>query len=382
MNIHIYDPRQYDVHGLALVVDCLIGYDQFFNRKSNYQNNLNFVIEDTQCNDSNFIKIAYLDMPDNTDIVDTDEFDLVLLNNEFHAVEVGTPALAKMLEADNAYLLSGSNFDKQHFLYNKTLPFNHIYWAMLEYYINPWHAQYYEAKSNLPKEKDIVFINGQNRSLRQYLHDCIESRVQNKITFHNNKWTKIVQTKDSFFESDHDAVFRDFVNEKYNVDYTIGHDFYNNNVNIGLNARRGVVPVGFYFIDEYFTHRCVVFPESCWINHEHFMSEKILKCFIAKSLPFPVAGAGIHQRYNDFGFYTAWNLLPDTLKYLDKELDHCKRYNMIADAILWLQENNHVLQSETAQQMIQSNACKCMEPHDHTRQTVAKLYRLIEDKKP
>jgi hypothetical protein len=382
MNIHIYVPQQYDKYGLELVVDCLIGYDQFLNRKSDYQNNLNFVIEDTQCNDSRFIKIAYLDMPGNTDIVDTDEFDLVLLNNEFHPVEVGTPALAKMLEAHNAYLLSGSNFDQHHFLFNKILPFNHMHWAMLEYYINPWYPQYYEAKSNVVKEKDIVFINGQNRSVRQYLHDCIQNKLQDKITYHS-KWNNIRKTKDSFFESSEDSTFRDFVNEKYNVDYstTQGNNYNDNNVSIGLESRQGSVPIGYFFIDDYFKHRCIVFPETSWINHEHFMSEKIVKCFIAKALPFPVGGAGIYSRYTEFGYYTAWNLLPDALQCLDNEIDHCKRYNMIADAILWLHKNNYVLQSDSAQHMIQSNLFRCMTPHDHTRNAVAKLYNLLDDKR-
>ena len=108
-------------------------------------------------------------------------------------------------------------------------------------------------------------------------------------------------------------------------------------------------------IDEYFTYSCVIFPETSWLNNQLFLTEKVVKCFVAKTIPWPVSGANINLLYNNLGFKTAWNLLPRDLQIFDAEPDHVKRTNLCLKAIEWLNHNMEILESDLAKSIVKNN---------------------------
>jgi hypothetical protein len=104
---------------------------------------------------------------------------------------------------------------------------------------------------------------------------------------------------------------------------------------------------------EYNQHKVIAFPETSWVNDELSVTEKALKCFYAKCLPFPVAGRHINQLYNSIGFYTAWNLLPEELQQFDYEEDHQLRYAMMVESLKWINQN--VMQSTEFDNFVNHN---------------------------
>jgi hypothetical protein len=131
----------------------------------------------------------------------------------------------------------------------------------------------------------------------------------------------ILTTLDSQFESNEDTEFRQQVNNWYPTNNKIHEtqsEYSTGSVAVGIDKKFGRVIPGYFILPEYFMYRCVIFPESTWQNDELCLSEKICKCFYAESLPWPIGGSNIHKLYNEIGFYTAWNVLPDHLKLFDR----------------------------------------------------------------
>ena len=124
---------------------------------------------------------------------------------------------------------------------------------------------------------------------------------------------------------------------------------------IGIDGKFGKIAPGYFIMPEYFEYACVIFPESTWQNNELAITEKALKCFYTGSLPFPIGGANVNQLYNDIGFYTAWNLLPDNLKQFDQITDHVTRYQQAVVAVDWLNSNYAVFKSDQARSLINQN---------------------------
>ena len=134
---------------------------------------------------------------------------------------------------------------------------------------------------------------------------------------------------------------------------------------------------GYFVLPEYFEYRCVVFPESSWLNSEANLTEKTLKCFYAGAMPFPIGGANANQLINQIGYYTAWNLLPDNLKKFDSIKDHRKRYQGAINALKWLADHSEVFDSINSQQMLQENRINFFDCISE-RQCVKMLNQVLE----
>ena len=159
------------------------------------------------------------------------------------------------------------------------------------------------------------------------------------------------------FESPQDSLFRDQVNDLYEEVIVRNQetDYYIKMIQCGIDQKFGSWPLGYDILPEYFEYGCVIFPESTWTNDEVAITEKILKCCFAGSLPWPVGGSNINKMYKDLGFYTAWNLLPEEHQKFDQEKDHMLRYQGLAAATAWLSANKEVLVDDRAKGMLQSN---------------------------
>ena len=186
----------------------------------------------------------------------------------------------------------------------------------------------------------MFFLNGANRAHRNHFLQILKK--QNcKIDISNNISNIIHETNDSNLESKYDSKFRELVNESYEILRNQETQYYKNSVKCGINNKMGEVVPGYFLLPCYNNYKIIAFPETTWINDELAVTEKALKCFVSKCLPFPVAGRHTNTLYNSLGFYTAWNILPEDLQQFDFEQDHNNRYTMMVDALKWLDKNIH-----------------------------------------
>jgi hypothetical protein len=200
-----------------------------------------------------------------------------------------------------------------------------------------------------------VAIDGSMRANRYYFLNLLRAEVPT-IPQISKIGKTIHRLNHAQWESNEDAQFREWVNEQYQDHSEPTPDsYYDTSPVIGIDAEFGKMPPGYFILPEYFTNSCIVFPESTWQNDELAITEKALKCFYAGSLPFPIGGSNINQLYNDLGFFTAWNLLPDDLKLFDQQTDHVKRYTQACTAINWLNKNCSVFETDQFNMMVAQN---------------------------
>jgi hypothetical protein len=361
INVHIVENSGRNSNGheyLALhVFDFYYAYMQSKNQHSNYQADLEIAIGSDLTWDPTAFNIGFYNMPETP--VDHERFDLIMLNANGIGFEASTEELHRTLVTyDNACLMSASYVDPTHPLADKIITFP--YFLMTRDWFNrPFYPQYYERKYR-PKQpgKNLIFINGQNRPHRQYMQDLIGGATGVDIRTNNFSVMSKLSEWDYHFESAEDTVFRNFVNNQFVIadsQEVPSHDYYDLSIKIGIDQKYGSIPPGYFIIDEYWDYRCVIFPETNWYNDNVFLTEKIGKTLVTKTLPWPIGGANTDVLYNQLGIKTAWNLLPERLQLYNCERDHAKRYQMCAEAIRWVGEHPEVLTTPLAQEMLESN---------------------------
>jgi hypothetical protein len=307
-------------------------------------------------------KILFSSMPSRVDH-DFNEFDLVLFSNADEPTTVATDCLIENLGHPKARLIANAWVHQSHPLSQKILPFNNDFLVSRQYWTNAFFPQYHnhQSKKKYPRTKDFVFVNGQNRSWRQYAMEELLNHVP-RLTCHSVLSSIIHETNDAPWETSEDTAFREFTNNRYAIIRNTHTSYYDDSILVkipstvvGLPHGDCSIPPGYFIMDLYYQYRCVIFPESNWKNYEASPTEKIAKCFFSKSLPWPVGGAKINQIYNTLGFQTAWNLLPASLQTYDDEVDHVKRYHKMAQALCWLVDNPAVLDSNEYRQILEQN---------------------------
>jgi hypothetical protein len=155
-----------------------------------------------------------------------------------------------------------------------------------------------------------------------------------------------------------------YVNGLYHPPTRYQSQYYDNLIKTGIDNKFGEIPPGYFQLPLYYENSCVIFPESSWQNNELSVTEKSIKCFYAGSIPFPIGGANTNHLYNELGFYTAWNLLPDEFKQFDSMINHVERVSACVDAIKWLCDHPEVFETPefvyyTQQNKINALTCRC-----------------------
>lgn len=288
------------------------------------------------------------------------EYDYVFFNNACEPLTVATEFMKKkLLEYDNCYFISNSLLTEKHWLYNKVIWWPANVMDCKRLWTDHFYPHFFDNHRRMGKDrsKNLIYINGRNDSNR---HDVLEYIKHNtSVPALSNISTYISEVKDSFFETVEDTEFRDYINCKYenNVVRKQKSNYLDeeNQIHAGINGKFGQYPPGYLIMDEYFDTKCVIFPESTWQNDECAITEKSCKCWLSGSLPWPIGGSNLNALYNEIGFQTAWNLLPDNLQEYDSEKNHHKRYLKLYQAISWLENNIHVLDSDEYHQMIVQN---------------------------
>lgn len=300
------------------------------------------------------VNIAVCYLPEQ-EFCNFDNYDFVFVDNAGHPLEVCTEYMAEIINHPKVYFVCGSFLPVVHKLFHKVIPYNHNIRLFHDSMTRGFYPQYYlRAKDVYEPVKNFVFINGANRSWRKYFADILYQQNPS-VDIQSNFGQQILETQQCMFEDTYDKKFRERLNHMYPQGHIRDYDYYSKEVEIGINGRFGMIPPGYFLFDSYYRYHCVIFPESSWINNQHYSTEKIYKCFVSGALPFPISGAKTHQFYNEHGYQTAWNLLPPALQEFDNELDHFERYQKIMAAINWLSNNSAVFTSNQANDMRQSN---------------------------
>lgn len=356
LKIHVYVPKyqgRNDFDSLKLF-DFYYAYRQYLNASNNYQADVKITFSDVDSHRPGCINIGWFYMPDQDIVPSADKFDLVFFDNGHHHLELCTETIFKNLcQHDNCYLVSGAYLDPSHKFFKKIIYFPIVMYTR-DYMIRPFYPQFYDLHNRVydPK-KQIVLINGTNRGNRQYLMDLLNNIKNDNLTIRSTLGGSD-HLQSSFFESDLDTQFREFVQSRRRSNKITHVPYYEESPVVGIDQRYGLVPPGYFFIDEYYEYHSVIFPETSWLNNELMITEKMFKCCISGAIPWPVAGARINEFYNKLGYQTACNLLPEMLQY-DQEQDHVKRYKQTAEAVAWSLSHPEIWNSDLAQDIRENN---------------------------
>lgn len=315
-----------------------------------YQSDIEFSIVDHPQPDSLNIFYSYLPI---TEIDDVEKYDYVFIDNGGESLEVLNEVTVNLLEKyQNVYLLCGAYLDNSNKFYNSVIPYNHNLSLFKDVTVRYFYPSYFEQQKNkiLLRQNNLCFINGENRAWRHHFKNLLEN-TNIDITMLNNITKTPSKILDCLVESAADTTFREYVNKSIlTVDnqHQSENQYYKNSVSTGVKNKFGKIPPGYFTLEEYYTHHCIIYPESSWINNELFVTEKTWKCFFSGSIPWIVSGARSNQLINDMGFFTAWNLLPDRYQEYDNELDHVQRHNKMITAIQWVSNHPEIWHSDSA----------------------------------
>lgn len=302
------------------------------------------------------LNICVLHMPSKVP-ADVGLYDIVFLANANEPLIVATSTMVDFLKKDNVYLLANAYLPSTHQLASKVVWVPDDPLKCLSYWTSSFYPNFYSnmLQCNRVKTKKLVGINGENRSWRHHFFALLQQSIPSIPI--KSSYSTLVETNDALWESDEDNEFRVFVNDLYedNITRNLRSLYYSNSVTIGIDSKFGSIPPGYFILDEYYDYYGVIFPESTWQNNELCITEKALKCFYTQTFPIPVGGANINRYYNELGFYTAWNLLPEDLRLFDTILDHNNRYTQLVRAIEWLEKNPKVFTTNSSIEMLKQN---------------------------
>lgn len=358
--------------------DFFVAYNQFLQRSNNYQNRVDIKIGPEVCPEDDAINIAWYFYP--TEPVKPHGFDLVILDSMHSYLESANEHIYEALASQpNCYFISGA-YVSGHCDIGQKILWTPQHFNLSSYFSRPFYPQYYEKDSPcLPRNGHLLYINGQNRPHRQYFIDCLQKHAPS-CQIRNTVAACFFDVQQCFFESDHDRDFRIEVNTimaNLHKEIDASQEYYNNSVAIGIDEKFGRIPPGYFMLDEYYQYDCIMFPESGWINDEILLTEKIAKCFVSKSIPWPVAGANTHALYNEVGYKTAWNLLPDHVKCFDSEPNHTTRYHQQAQAVQWALDHPEIWTSDLATQIREQNHTRFFS-NCHDQHGAKKLYEILQ----
>ena len=351
MKLNVYATQ--DLTALK-IFDFYYAYKQAQNRTHGYQANIEINITNSPTPQPDAINIAMVYMPEQSidNIVNT--FDLVLLDNQHHPLEICTDVIFQNIQQhSNCYFVNGARLVNNYPLSEKFIYLDLD--ASMDYLGQAHYPQYYEiAECSDRSRRPMAYINGQNRTNRQYFMEMIEHLVPCR-----NTWPRMSPMFESFFEDEHDQQFRIEMNARYewkpDASAWSQNQYYADSVELGNQGKFGTLPPGYFLLDDYFDYHSVIYSDTCWLNNQLFLSEKLGKCVATKSIPWPVGGANLNRLYTEAGYLTAWHLLPDMLQSYDTNLNHFERMQQTALAIEWAKQHPEIWTSDQAQHIREHN---------------------------
>lgn len=335
------------------IIDAVYAYYQ--SQAPDYQSHVDFVMSNEWTAESDLnIHLDY--MP--TQRSDLDAFDAAFYSNGCEPLCVSTEIIRKELELPNRFLVCNSLLTHDHPWKDRVIWFPANILACRDLWSRYFFPHFFDNhRLGLAHEprRPMIFVNGQNRSWRHHFSLSLAS-ICPEIPQHSRISDWIHETNDSFFESEEDQHFREYVNDAYKDIIKRNQDsYYNEYISCGIDSKFGQYPVVYNIFSIFYQYDCVIFPESSWQNDELPITEKALKCFYSGVLPWPVGGSNINSLYKKIGFSTVWDLLPDDLREFDSEKDHLVRYQKLCTAIRWVWEHPFILKTARARELVRSN---------------------------
>lgn len=373
MKINVYATQ--DLTALK-IFDFYYAYTQAQNRNGGYRSNVQIDVTDNPIPQPDAINIAMVYMPEESidNVVNT--FDLVLLDNQHHPLEICTDVIFQSIQKyNNCYFINGARLTANYPLSEKFIYLDLD--SSMDYFGQAQYPQYYEIAEHSNKQRrPMTYINGQNRTNRQYFMEMIEHVVPCR-----NTWPRMSPMFESFFEDEYDRAFRTDMNARYEwkpdaSEWSQNH-YYADSVKLGTQGKYGELPPGYFLLDDYFDYHCVIYSDTCWLNNQLFLSEKLGKCVAANTIPWPVGGANLNRLYNDAGYLTAWNLLPDMLQSYDANLNHHERMQQTARAVEWIKQHPEVWVSDQANQIREKNLSNFYKKKTNVA-GVTKLHQILK----
>jgi hypothetical protein len=313
------------------------------------------------------LKIFFSYMPEDLDGYNLDNYDIIIFCNGGESLDIATGVIADNIHRANAYFLTNSYVGPTHQLKEKVICYIPSIPLCRDYWNRPFYPQMYMHSKfkQLPRDQFMIGINGQNKSWRVQAFEFMQQAVPDLYVRSSLDPTgAIMALTGAIFKTDEDEQYRNYVNKKYNAvmrDPDSPDPYYDNSVTIGVEDRFGKVPPGYFMLEEYYRYKCIIFPQRMWMNDEVAMTEKELKCFYAKTMPFIFGGGNTSTLMSELGWYTAWDLLPKELQEYDTDFNHERRYQRQAQALAWLHHHPEVFDSTECQTMIQHNYEKFLE---------------------
>ena len=234
------------------VFDRYFAYRQSQNQKNNYKSDVEIGFSDQVAANCVNVLVAY--MPETE--INYDEFDFVFLDNAGEPFEVATPIIKQLLDKDSKnkfYFLTGSFVDDDFVYAEKIIPYNVNLNQFHRYHTDGFYPLYYDKKSfdNLHRA-GVCFINGQNRSWRNYIMTLIDSRLPN-VDIYSNISENVVETLTPDIADSYDKIFCKFLKKNVAIIDEISREEYAyRSIKIGVNEKFGSIPVGYFFIENYF----------------------------------------------------------------------------------------------------------------------------------
>lgn len=337
--------------------DYYLAYQQSLARLKNYHAETEITFN--QPPDKKFINI-YLVPFDQVSHFQSAQADLVLIDNAGESLEVASNDVRYLLENNLKFFFLCGAFVSQSLPWaDQIIPYNHNLHLFSDCVSKPFYPQHYDLKDINSKSKAAMcFINGQNRTWRNYFLTLLKSANLHGIYIKNSIATQSSKLLDCAFESSDDSTFRQYVNDLLpNVDEEQEQKikYYKNSIAIGADGKFGKIPPGYFLIDEYYLYQCIIYPEASWINDHLFLTEKTWKCCLSKTIPWPISGRNFHTMMNEHGFLTARNLLPPDLQTFDSISDHSVRYVKQLQSIQWAYSHPEIWSSSEADYIRENN---------------------------
>lgn len=275
------------------------------------------------------------------------DYDHYLVENASEPINVLGSA-KRFVDEQKADLLIGSYLHKKHFLFDRTISLPRDTILCNLWYTNPFYFTSLLFKKH-DRDKNLCFINGVKRSVRHYFLDQVKPYMD--LVIDNNLST--VRTRLGGYYSAADSSFANYCNDLYEIDSSPNRHLSMNKINFGLKF--GETRLSYLPLPEYFTSRCIVYPETNFYNWEIYPTEKTWKCVKAKTHWIFFSGAGSYEIMREIGFRSIVELCPDSINNFDMIEDHVLRIEKISKCCEYISNNTNIFDSSESYDILQSN---------------------------
>lgn len=360
------------------LLDAWHAYRQHINQ---YNSGIEYVFDQGPVRSNDSVSILFDYMGERVTDLMVQDYDIVLICNGSEPLAVASPRIRELLTQHNVWLVANS-YLIDHELQSKVIWFCADLMNCRDYWTRHFYPQFFDMAEliRLPRRPTTAFIFGSNRAHRQFFCDSLKSVLPRSV-LHTQFAANICECQQSQWETVEDLEFRNYVNDIYNAKHITNEqyqtNYYASSIPVGIDDKFGTIPPGYFPLPLYYENSCVVFPETSWQNNELTLTEKSFKCFASGSLPFPVGGAKLNYLFNQLGFFTAWNLLPEQYQDFDNMVDHANRIAHMVQSLKWLHDHPEVFCSDQFVEYARSNQLNFLSCRLETR-SVKSLDHIIQ----